>query len=235
MCNEGKKWTNSKTHLYLVFTNHVWRFFSEIERLPGFLWEFEVSNTFLPQNFPDVYSWAHVVIKTSPSSSKRGVIEKGGSIYKLSFSWDFGVGKRRLRRERRTICFIPKRHLLPKSCLSDATLSCMSKMSCKAISGAMDLPLQSTLSQQVSRCHCGSKFPQQGGSSYLSPAILSEGKLRPHGGALDLEEMGVFSTELLLFFQSFLTFWRGAWGCVILSNQITFVCWRSISKSVLRP
>lgn len=77
-------------------------------------------------------------------------------------------------------------------------------------------------SQQVSRCRCGSKFPQQGGSSYLSTAIPSEGKLRPHGGALDLEEMGVFSMELLLFFQSLLTFWHvepeAVWFCQIESH-----------------
>lgn len=84
-------------------------------------------------------------------------------------------------------------------------------------------------SPQVSRCqygckiHCLSKVEL----GYLSTAVSSEGKiLRPDGGALESEEMGVFSTKLLLLLLlPLLTFLHTEPEIVWLS-QIKSLWWR---------
>lgn len=77
----------------------------------------------------------------------------------------------------------------------------MPKTTCKAISGALDVSVgKPAPSQRVLWCHWLPSSLCRVALGYLSSAIPSEGKtLRPDGGALESEEMGPFSMELLLF------------------------------------
>ena len=108
----------------------------------------------------------------------------------------------------------------------------MPKTTCKAISGALDVSVgKPTPSQRVLWCHWLPSSLCRVALGYLSSAIPSEGKtLRPDGGALESEEMGPFSMELLLFSH----FWHfRLWSlrpCDYLKPS-HIVRWRQITRS----
>lgn len=144
-----------------------------------------------------VSSWALRVGKPSPSSSRRVAIEKDGSIYDLMFSRDFGERWKNLKEEEPSVLFLKKtfyqnRHVFLKHAQDDlqGNLRSSGCERCKARS----LSASPLVSLWLPSLLCRVSL------SYLSSAIPSEGKtLRPDGGALESEEMGLFSMELLLF------------------------------------
>lgn len=142
-----------------------------------------------------IFTLEHIVVKPSSSSSRRVMIEKDGSIYKLRFSMRLWGEDKRLERRRGAICYIPKSHLLPESsCFSDICPRWLAKQS-----RAVDQLMQSSLRKSIG-ISLWLQSSLKIALGYLSSAIPSEGKpLRPDGGALESEEMGPFIMKLLLF------------------------------------
>ena len=125
------------------------------------------------------------------------MIEKDGSIYELMFSRDFGVKRKNLKEEEPSVLFLKNtffqnRHVFLKHAQDDlpGNLRSSGCERCKARSLSASPSVSLWLPSPLCRVALG----------YLSSAIPSEGKtLRPDGGALESEEMGPFSMELLLF------------------------------------
>lgn len=206
------KWTDGKTHLWswwlilISSENHSDDF---PQRLRAY-WNVLGSPDFNNSHVSTELSWWYFFLSTrvgkpSPSSSRRVVVEKDGSIYELVFSRDFGVRRKSLKekgpsekkKKKRAICYIPKKHLLPESAYQkhaqDDLQGNLRSSGCERCK-ARSLSASPLVSLWLPSLLCRVSL------SYLSSAIPSEGKtLRPDGGALESEEMGLFSMELLLF------------------------------------
>ena len=166
--------------------------------------------------------------KPSPSSSRSVVIEKDGSIYELVFSRDFGVRRKRLKEKEPSVLFLKNtfyqnHHVFLKHAQDNlpGNLRSSGCERCKARSLSASPSVSLWWPSPLCRVALG----------YLSSAIPSEGKtLRPDSGALESEEMGPFSMELLPFSH----FWHFEMWSLTPCNYLKpnhIVWWRLIIRS----
>lgn len=177
------------------------------------------------QSFPDIYSQAHIVVKSSPSS--RGVvIEKDGSIYKLMFSWDFGVRRKDLEGEEEpSVIFLKatscqNHHVFLKYAQDDlqGRLRSCGPNRYKALSA----------SQWVSVI---AKFSQQGCTGASLQPFPQRDKLWDQMVELWSQRNWVLSAWSCCSSATCNIFTCGTWDFVFISNKVTFVWWRWIIKS----
>lgn len=180
----------------------------------------------LVQSFPAGITLEYIVLKPSPSSFRRLVIEKDGSTYELTFSWDFGMRRKGLRKEESSVLFLKDTsyqncHGFPKHAQDNlqGNLRSCGHNCCKALSlsaSQWDSLWLKVLSQQgctglplFSHSLRGKSFETR----WWSSGVRGHGSLRPEAAALQ---------PLLTFF--FLPVEPGIiWLYQIKSNHICLV------------
>lgn len=113
-------------------------------------------------------------------------MEKDGSIYKLEFSWDFGVRRKDWKGEEEASVVFLRATSYQHAHASEV---CPGRLA--RLRGAVDLTdAKRPLSKSVGY-HCGCTV-------LFSHSLRGKNFLRPDGGALESEEVGPFSMKLLL-------------------------------------